>query len=167
MRTPVSVTCKLPTETATADWAERLAPRLRAGDTILLSGPIGAGKTHFARALIQARLRASGREEDVPSPTFTLVQTYCDGATEVWHADLYRVVNADELIELGLDEAFRSAIVLVEWPDRLGSEAPASALHLSFAEGDRDGARDMAVFWDDPKWRERLAGILCADAPDD
>lgn len=167
MRTPVSVTCKLPTETATADWAERLAPRLRAGDTILLSGPIGAGKTHFARALIQARLRASGREEDVPSPTFTLVQTYCDGATEVWHADLYRVVNADELVELGLDEAFRSAIVLVEWPDRLGPDTPASALHLSFAEGGRDGARDMAVFWDDPKWRERLAGILSADAPDD
>ena len=98
---------------------------LRAGDCVLLEGPIGAGKTHFCRALIRARL---GREEDVPSPTFTLVQTY-DADVEIWHADLYRLSHPDEALELGLEDAFASAICLVEWPERLGE--------LCAAGGDR------------------------------
>ena len=93
-----------------------LARHLRPGDTVLLSGSIGAGKTHFARAFIQARL---GRKEEVPSPTFTLIQTYDAGDTEIWHADLYRLGHPDEVHELGLEEAFETAICLVEWPDRL------------------------------------------------
>src|SRR6056297_3788247 len=114
---------------ATAALAARIAPLLRPGDTLLLSGPIGAGKTAFARALIQARL---GRAEDVPSPTFTLVQTYDDGICEIWHADLYRLTVPEDAVELGLDQAFAEAICLVEWPDRLGALAPSDALHLDF-----------------------------------
>jgi tRNA threonylcarbamoyladenosine biosynthesis protein TsaE len=119
---------------ADADETTRLgawfAAHLRAGDCVLLEGSIGAGKSHFARAFIQARL---GRAEDVPSPSFTLVQTYT-ADVEVWHADLYRLSHPDEVLELGLDEAFDTAICLIEWPDRLGKLTPRSALRLSFLD---------------------------------
>ena len=113
--------------------AAQIAPVLTAGDTLLLEGDIGAGKTTFARALIRARI---GRAEDVPSPTFTLVQTYDAGPVEIWHCDLYRLGAPEDVLELGLDEAFDSAICLVEWPDRLGSGAPAGALVCRFTAGD-------------------------------
>ena len=112
---------------ATARLGAWFASRLRAGDCLLLEGQIGAGKSHFARALIQARL---GRIEDVPSPTFTLVQIYETDAGEIWHADLYRLSHPDEVWELGLDEAFGTAICLVEWPDRLGTHLPQGALRI-------------------------------------
>lgn len=117
-------------EEETAAFGARLARLLEPGDTILLSGPIGAGKTHLARSIIQARLAAAGLHEDVPSPTYTLVQVYSDGLSEIWHADLYRLSSVDEIVELGLDEAFENAIVLVEWPDRLGSAVPRDALKI-------------------------------------
>ena len=88
-------------ETLTAALARMLAATLRPGQTILLDGPVGAGKTHFARAFIRAR--QGDAAEDVPSPTFTLVQTYDDPmGTEIWHADLYRLSDPSELAELGL-----------------------------------------------------------------
>jgi len=121
-------------DAATDQLAVWLAPRLRAGDAVMLRGPLGAGKSHFARALIRARL---GRMEDVPSPSFTLVQVYDAGDTEIWHADLYRLSHPDDVLELGLVEAFATAICLVEWPDRLGPMIPADALHLTLsAQGD-------------------------------
>lgn len=113
----------------TQNFAARLAQVLAAGDCLLLEGPIGAGKTTFARALIQQIL---GVEEDVPSPTFTLVQTYDAAHFEIWHCDLYRLTSADELIEIGLDHAFETALCLIEWPDRLGDDAPKSATRLVF-----------------------------------
>ncbi|MEM7488306.1 MAG: tRNA (adenosine(37)-N6)-threonylcarbamoyltransferase complex ATPase subunit type 1 TsaE, partial [Pseudomonadota bacterium] len=104
------------------------------GDCLLLSGPVGAGKTAFARAVIHARLAAEERPpEDVPSPTFTLVQTYDVGPFEIWHADLYRLTDPAEVLELGLEEAFRDAVCLIEWPDRLGPDTPPDALRLDFA----------------------------------
>lgn len=145
---------------ATAGFARALAPQLGRGDVILLEGPIGSGKTHFARALIQARLAADGAPvEDVPSPTFTLVQTYDTGIIEIWHADLYRLTHPDEVEELGLTQAFDEAICLVEWPDRLNGLAPASALVLKFSQGDEPETRTLEV-GGDAGWRDRLAAAL-------
>jgi tRNA threonylcarbamoyladenosine biosynthesis protein TsaE len=136
MKMPVSASVFLASEEETSLLGQWFAAHLGAGDALLLQGPIGAGKSHLARALIRARL---GRMEDVPSPTFTLVQTY-QADIEIWHADLYRLSHPDEVLELGLDEAFSTAICLIEWPDRLGSLAPETALRLelsSEAEGRR------------------------------
>ncbi|MFC3630611.1 tRNA (adenosine(37)-N6)-threonylcarbamoyltransferase complex ATPase subunit type 1 TsaE [Paracoccus angustae] len=118
-------------ETLTAALARMLAATLRPGDTILLDGPVGAGKTHFARAFVRAR--QGDAAEDVPSPTFTLVQTYRDPqGTEIWHADLYRLTDPSELAELGLDEALTDAVCLIEWPDRL-DRLPDGAITVSIA----------------------------------
>ena len=116
---------------ATDALAGRLADVLAPGDVVLLDGEIGAGKTHFARALIRAmQARAGAPAEDIPSPTFTLVQTYEAGEIEVWHADLYRLTDPQEVEELGLTTAFETAVCLVEWPDRLGPLEPSGALRL-------------------------------------
>jgi tRNA threonylcarbamoyladenosine biosynthesis protein TsaE len=131
------LTLDLPNEAATQALGQRLSVLARPGDVILLEGPIGAGKSALARAFIRARL---GAAEDVPSPTFTLVQVYEADGVEIWHADLYRLTHPDEVWELGLDQAFGTAICLVEWPDRLGSHLPPSALRLrlqTFGEGRR------------------------------
>lgn len=122
-----SLIIDLPAEADTAHLGRTLARLARPGDAILLSGPIGAGKSSLARAFIRARL---GREEEVPSPTFTLVQVYDAPGGAIWHADLYRLTHPDEVWELGLDEAFATAIALVEWPERLGRHLPETALHL-------------------------------------
>ncbi|MCX7287177.1 MAG: tRNA (adenosine(37)-N6)-threonylcarbamoyltransferase complex ATPase subunit type 1 TsaE [Rhodobacterales bacterium] len=129
-RTIPSQTLPLPTEADTSALGAKLARLMQAGDCILLEGPVGAGKSHLARAFIRERL---GRQEDVPSPSFTLVQVYDAGDVEIWHADLYRLTHPDEVWELGLDEAFGRAICLVEWPDRLGRHLPPGALHLRLA----------------------------------
>ena len=121
-----------PTADDTSAFALRLAPQLGAGDCVLLEGNLGAGKSHFARTIIHEKLAEFGRWEDVPSPTYTLVQTYNAGSLEIWHVDLFRLRSADELVELGLEEAFGKALVLVEWPDRLGDLAPEDALCLRF-----------------------------------
>jgi len=148
----------------TAAFARALAPRLRAGDVLLLEGQIGSGKTHFARALIQARLLADGAPlEDVPSPTFTLVQTYDTGRIEIWHADLYRLTHPDEVEELGLVDAFTEAVCLVEWPDRLGDLAPEGALVLSFAPGDDADTRVVTARSEAPDWAARLGALADAD----
>jgi tRNA threonylcarbamoyladenosine biosynthesis protein TsaE len=150
----------LPDPDATSRLGVWLADRLGAGDVVALHGPIGSGKTHLARALIRHRLAAAGRDEDVPSPTFTLVQVYSDGRTEMWHADLYRLTTPREVVELGLDEAFERALCLVEWPDRLGSLMPPQALHLRL-EAWGDGRRATLG---GPS--ARMADLLETGAPD-
>ena len=107
-----------------AEFAASFSLHLKSGDCILLSGEVGAGKTHFARSVIQAMMMRDGEIEDVPSPTFTLVQVYETSIGDVWHTDLYRLTHVDELTELGLEDAFDTAITLVEWPDRLGEIRP-------------------------------------------
>ena len=144
----------------TAALARALAPLLAPGDTLLLKGEIGAGKTHFARALIQARLRAAGRMEDVPSPTYTLVQTYTDNQAEIWHVDLYRICDVSELEELGLLAAFDEAICIVEWPERLGPLAPARALHLELQPGEGAETRLIRIRGDGAHWLPRIERAL-------
>ena len=114
-----SISVSIASELEMTTLGRRLATILLPGDTVLLRGPIGAGKSHLARAIIQARLE---HEEDIPSPTFTLVQTYRADDAEIWHTDLYRLGDSSELVELGLDDAMEQAIVLIEWPDRLPPE---------------------------------------------
>lgn len=146
----------LATPDTTARFAEALAPLLAPGDVLLLDGPIGSGKTHFARALIRARLVFDGAPvEDVPSPTFTLVQTYETGVVDIWHADLYRLTHPDEVEELGLAQAFDDAICLVEWPDRLGVLVPDDALTLTFEPGDEPDAREVTLAAG-PRWANKI-----------
>ena len=154
MTKPCLFSIYLATDDDTARLGAALAGVVTAGDTLLLDGAIGSGKTHLARALIRARL---GNAEDVPSPTFTLIQTYGPPDDEIWHADLYRLSHPDEVMELGLDDAFGRAICLVEWPDRLGSHRPKQALTLQFSpEG--DGRR--VVLAGDAAWAGRLSGVV-------
>ena len=138
----------------TAHHAAVLAGGLRPGDVILLTGDVGAGKTHFARALIKTLLLSP---EDVPSPTFTLVQTYETKLGEIWHADLYRLTSTLEIEELGLIDAFDTAICLVEWPDRLGDLTPSSALSICLDAGLTPDLRLLSANWRDDRWTERLA----------
>ena len=123
---------------ATAALGVRLAGRLRAGEAVMLEGPMGAGKSHLARAAIRA---LTTPEEEVPSPSYTLVQTYeARDGTPIWHADLHRLSGPEEAWELGLAEAFGEAICLVEWPDRLGALAPPGALWVRL-EPEGEGRR--------------------------
>jgi tRNA threonylcarbamoyladenosine biosynthesis protein TsaE len=153
---PPCLSLFLATADDTARFGRWLASRLATGDAVLLDGPIGSGKTHFARALIQERL---GSDEDVPSPTFTLVQTYGPEDDPLWHADLYRLSHPDEVLELGLDDAFATAICLVEWPDRLGSHMPETALLLRFSE-EGDGRR--ICLSGHPRWAAMLSALVDA-----
>ncbi|ABS61757.1 protein of unknown function UPF0079 [Parvibaculum lavamentivorans DS-1] len=112
----------LPDAAATARLGEALAARLEAGGLILLRGDLGAGKTTLARALVQAHLASHGIAEEVPSPTFTLVQTYESPVLLIAHADLYRIEEPSELQELGLAEMLDEGVLLVEWPERAEEE---------------------------------------------
>ncbi|OIQ33200.1 MAG: tRNA (adenosine(37)-N6)-threonylcarbamoyltransferase complex ATPase subunit type 1 TsaE [Alphaproteobacteria bacterium MedPE-SWcel] len=141
----------------TTELAHRIARMLNPGDVVLLEGPIGAGKTHFARSLIQSLLT---EPEDVPSPTFTLVQIYELATCDLWHADLYRLSHVDEVEELGLIAAFEDAICLVEWPEKLGDLRPETALTLRLSLDARDeNARHAELEWTSGIWDDRLRGL--------
>ena len=90
---------------------------LNKGDVVYMSGDLGAGKTTFVKAAIQSIL---GNDEPVPSPTFTLIQTY-DTPIPIWHYDLYRINDPEEVLELGMDEAFSQGITFIEWFQNMGS----------------------------------------------
>lgn len=147
----------LPSAAQMAELATGIGAYLKPGDCILLDGPIGAGKTHFSRHLIQSLMDPP---EDVPSPTFTLVQTYDTTGGEVWHADLYRLTSLDEVEELGLSDAFEQAICLIEWPDKLGSLAPDHALWMRFeTDPAQHDMRHITFDWSHPKWAKVLEHV--------
>ena len=129
---------------ATDRIGQRLAEITMPGDTLLLSGDLGAGKTHLARAFIR---HALGAPVEVPSPSFTLVQTYESDRGEIWHADLYRLGGPDEIVELGLDLAMEEARCLVEWPERMAPDWPEEAvlLRLDAVPSAGDDARDLLL----------------------
>ncbi|SDI77113.1 tRNA (adenosine(37)-N6)-threonylcarbamoyltransferase complex ATPase subunit type 1 TsaE [Aliiruegeria lutimaris] len=157
----------LPDAEATAQLGAHLARLLQPGDCLLLSGPIGAGKSHLARAAIRCLMEENGEaSEDIPSPTYTLVQTYPAGDTELWHADLFRLTDPSEVMELGLDEGLESGICFIEWPDRLGSEVPGDALTVELS--DRGQGRRAVLRGPEIRWRNRLLRVENAmKGPDD
>lgn len=118
-------------ETDTAAQAAELAATLKTGDTLFLKGPLGAGKSVFARALIRSLTKTPDLE--VPSPTFTLVQTYDADIGPIHHFDLYRLKNPDEIYELGWEEAITEGITIVEWPERLGVLSPARFIEINIS----------------------------------
>ncbi len=138
-------------EEATAELAAEIAALAEDGDVIALSGELGTGKTTFARAF----LREWGVREEIPSPTFTLVQTYELEAGTVWHFDLYRLENPDDALELDIEDAFTEGISLIEWPENLGAYLPWERLDLRFAIGEREDVRLVEIEGTD-EWADRL-----------
>ena len=141
-------------EGATARLGAAVERALRPGEAVCLFGPLGAGKTSFARGLIRA---ATQPDEEVPSPTFTLVQTYEGRRFPLAHFDLYRLSDAAEAYELGLDEALDVGAAVIEWPERLGGDLPPDRLEaeLLFAPG---GGR-LARLTGHGAWRVRVADL--------
>ena len=129
MIVPAEGEFRLEGEAATARLGAAVAAELKVGDVVCLSGPLGAGKSTLARGLIRA---LTSPDEEVPSPTFTLVQFY-DGATPVAHFDLYRLTSPDEAFELGLDEALEDGAAVIEWPQRLEGRLPPDRLDIEIA----------------------------------
>jgi tRNA threonylcarbamoyladenosine biosynthesis protein TsaE len=146
----------LPSVAATEALAAALAARAQARDVIALSGDLGAGKTTFARAFIRARPGGAAVTE-VPSPTFTLVQVY-DLAPPLWHFDLYRLAQADDVWELGLEEALTDAISLIEWPERMGGLLPMARLDVALSAGASAEIRH-ATLTGHGEWSSRLEGL--------
>ncbi len=123
-------------EQETAKIAADLAVTLKNGDIICLHGTLGMGKSLFARALI--RTMCEDEHLEVPSPTFTLVQIYDAPALPIWHFDLYRLKEPDEIYELGWEEAQEEGVMLIEWPERLGNLKPAKTLDITFSADQND-----------------------------
>jgi len=135
-------------EDATAALGAAIAGQVLPGDVITLSGPLGVGKTALARGF----LAAIGHEGDVPSPSFAIVQPYDELEPPVWHVDLFRIDNAGELDELGLDAA-ADGVLLIEWPEKIGATAWPQALGLTL-EFETDGARSLTAKVP-PSWQSR------------
>ena len=129
-------------EAATGRLGEAIARVLELGDVVCLSGPLGAGKSTLARALIRA-LTTPG--EEAPSPTFTLVQFYEGPRLKVAHFDLYRLTDPNEAYELGLDEALDEGAALIEWPQRLQGRLPSDRLDIEIALGDEAEGRRVTM----------------------
>ena len=140
---------------ATHALGRRLARLLEGGDVVALSGPLGAGKSEFARALIRAR---AGAAIEVPSPSYTLIQDYPLGGLVIRHIDLYRVQDPAELVELGLEAPAPDEVWLMEWPERARALLPADRLDLDLAQGPQPGAR-IARLRAGPGWVDRLRAL--------
>ena len=137
--------------------ARQIAGHLEPGDTILLYGLVGAGKSAFARAVIRALLPEADATQDIPSPSFTLVQEYQTTKGPLWHADLYRLSDPSEIVELGLEEAFDDAICMVEWAEKLGPLRPDGAIEIRLAQGKEENQREIS-FSGPPDGVKRLLG---------
>ncbi len=143
-------------EKATEALARKIAACSKVGDVIYLRGTLGMGKSSFARAFI--RSLAGDKNLEVPSPTFTLVQTYENLSTPVWHFDLYRLESPEEIDEIGIEEALSSAVSLIEWPERLGNVSFSNTLVLTLEPGENSDAR-MVILSGDKAWTDRLQGM--------
>ena len=152
--TAAAIEVALADEAATLALGARLAPHLRAGDVIALRGDLGAGKTTLTRGLVRALIDP---ETEVPSPTYTLVQTYDTPAGSLWHFDLYRLkYEPDALIELGWDDT-PDGIAVLEWPDRAGRYLPANRLEITLNRTQDGRIARLEPMGED--WQDRLHGI--------
>lgn len=151
----LEVTVDLPDEAATGRLGAALADRLRTGDVVGISGPLGVGKTALVRAVVRA---LGDPDTDVPSPTFTLVQIYDLPHFTLWHFDLYRLERPEDAFELGIEDAFADAVSLFEWPERLGGLLPADALRVDMEFSEADGGRRVRMAGGRP-WRDRILAI--------
>ena len=135
-----------------------LAERLTVGDVLALKGELGAGKSELARAIIQ---QICPKETDIPSPTFNLVQAYeSDSKVPLWHFDLYRLAEPDDVFELGIEEAFIEAICLIEWPERLAGYLPGRTLTIEIDyDASANGSR-WVTLRGNPAWQNRLSDML-------
>ena len=153
-------------EASTIALAGSLASVAEAGDVLALDGPLGAGKTVFARGFIRA---LTSPDEDVPSPTFTLVQVYEGAACPIHHFDLYRIESPDELYELGIEEALGDGITLIEWPVRARAFESERWLTVVFALDAADPDKRAITLRPGAAWQARLKtlGLAADDAGDD
>ncbi len=145
----------LPDEAATAALGARLAAALGPGDAATLAGPLGAGKSALARAAIRAALARPDLE--VPSPSYTLVNVYAGDGVEIWHADLYRLGEPEEALELGLEDR-GAALLLLEWPERMGPFLPPRRLEIVLAVAG-ETARLAEIHAHGPGWERALAEL--------
>lgn len=142
------------TEADTARLATRLAAKLQPGDMVFLQGTLGMGKSVFARALIRSLTSNPGL--DVPSPTFTLVQTYDTPVSPLWHFDLYRIEDPEEIWELGWEEARSEGIIVLEWPERLGNGlAPVDRLEIRFSASSPTPGQRQITLTPHGTWKDR------------
>jgi tRNA threonylcarbamoyl adenosine modification protein YjeE len=148
---PISFALSLADLAATDRLGAGIARRLRPGDILALEGPLGVGKTRLARAILAGLL---GAEIEVPSPTFTLLQTYETALGPLYHFDLYRLTQPEQAYELGIEEAFAGGISLIEWPQRLGGLLPPNRLDLSLDFASAAQAR-RATLTAAPIWADR------------
>ncbi len=148
-----TISVALANEQATRGLGRTLAGILQPGDIVALGGTLGAGKTCLARGTIRALL---GYDEDVPSPTFTLVQVYETDPAPVYHFDCYRLENPDEAPELGIEDAFADGISLIEWPENMGSWLPRCHLKIDLSADPTTGGRQATLSASDPGWQARL-----------
>lgn len=145
---------------ATKEFSARFAPLLRRGDVVAFDGALGAGKTELCRSIIHAL----GLSDDVPSPTFTMVQTYEPAPDDqvtptIWHMDMYRLESPQDSLELGIEEAFEDAVSLIEWPAKLGSYLPAGFLTLRLEIAVDGKTRNLTIIGD-TVWKARLGKII-------
>jgi tRNA threonylcarbamoyladenosine biosynthesis protein TsaE len=142
---------------ATARLGHLVSAGLMAGDVVALTGPLGAGKSVLARAIIR---HACPREDDIPSPTFTLAQAYepAEGPP-LMHLDLYRLESPDEALELGIEDAFIDSICLIEWAQRLGPWLPRTALNVSLEPVANEPDTRIVTLAGGARWRSLLASV--------
>ncbi|MBK18217.1 MAG: tRNA (adenosine(37)-N6)-threonylcarbamoyltransferase complex ATPase subunit type 1 TsaE [Rhodospirillaceae bacterium] len=142
----LSHTVKLADLAATERFAAELAACLSTGDIVGLTGDLGMGKTVFARAVIRSLGTAEGLDiDDIPSPTFTLVQEYPFAKFSIFHIDLYRLDKPADALELGIEDIFSEGVSLIEWPERLEHYLPNDRLHLTLLPGDHESGRLVRI----------------------
>ncbi|MCC9621008.1 tRNA (adenosine(37)-N6)-threonylcarbamoyltransferase complex ATPase subunit type 1 TsaE [Thalassospira sp. MA62] len=153
----MSRTVTVSDQTGTEALAAQLAAVAEAGDVILMHGTLGMGKSAFCRAFIRAL--AQNPHEEVPSPTFTLVQVYDLEPLPVWHFDLYRLSDPEEVHELDIEDAFSDAVSLIEWPDRLEYLTPENRLDIHIEPGENPDGRVFELIAHGDAWHARIDAL--------